>query len=128
MKQTSWNYFELTFQFLRDYLSPMLREFIGYYSNRLTYKELEKIIKRVTGERLISDQEIWEVVTKKAIAISSEIEDEINRINSIMTEEVKIASTVDIVISNKTKTLKSTIIANNIINTNVRRSIHSSSL
>ena len=74
----------------------MLREFIGYYSNRLTYKELEKIIKRVTGERLISDQEIWEVVTKKAIAISSEIEDEINRINSIMTEEVKIASTVDI--------------------------------
>ena len=96
IKQKSWNYFELTFQFLRDYLSPMLREFIGYYSNRLTYKELEKTIKRVTGKRIISDREIWEVVTNKAVEISSELKDEINRINLSVTEAVKIATTVDI--------------------------------
>ncbi len=86
----------MTCQFIRDFLSPGLRELLGYYSNRLSYEEIERLVERVTGEKLISDQKACQLVTNKAVEISSVIEDKINLINSRITSDVKIASNVNI--------------------------------
>jgi len=70
---------------------------LGYYSNRLSYEEIEKLAEKVTGEpKIISDQKIWDVVTGKAVAVSSDLEDRIEIINSKISSEVEIKSFVDI--------------------------------
>jgi hypothetical protein len=51
-----------------------LKELCGYYSNRISYKEVEKLVKKVTGDKLLSDQKIQEIVIKKAIKASKEEE------------------------------------------------------
>jgi hypothetical protein len=67
---TEKTYFDLTNQFQEDYVSDNLREFSGYYSNRLSYKEVEKLIKTMTGDRQLSDTKIQQVVVGKAIEMS----------------------------------------------------------
>ncbi len=96
MKGESCNYFDLTSQLTRGYISSSLQELVAYYSNRLSYQEVEDLLSRVTGERILSDQKIWSIVVNKAIEISQNIEKEIKQINSSITEEIEIASTVDI--------------------------------
>ena len=44
------SYFELSQQLTEGYISPRLQEFCAYYSNRLSYKEVEKLVERITGE------------------------------------------------------------------------------
>lgn len=55
------------------YVSPRLPEFCGYYSNRLSYKEVALLIERVSGERLLSDQKIGQIVSTKALQFSQDI-------------------------------------------------------
>ena len=50
----------------------------------------------MTGEKIVSEQKSYQVITDKAVAISSELEDEIERINSTIYSEVEIAEAVDI--------------------------------
>jgi hypothetical protein len=69
-------YFDLTEQFKEGYVSDVLREFSGYYSNRLSYKEVEELIERVTGKRELSDGKIQEIVVNKAIEVSKVQEEE----------------------------------------------------
>jgi len=45
----------------------------AYYSNRLSYTEVEQLIVRLTGDQLLSDQTINQIVLKKAEAISQKI-------------------------------------------------------
>lgn len=47
-----------------------MAEYAAYYSNRLSYEEVEKLIKRNTGQKLLSDQGIWLIVKAKAAEIS----------------------------------------------------------
>ena len=54
----------------------MLLEFSGYYSNRLSYKEVEVLIERVTGKRQLSDEKIQQVVVEKALEVSKLQENE----------------------------------------------------
>ena len=42
------SYFELTQQLAEGYISPRLQEFSTYYSNRLSYEEVEKLVERVS--------------------------------------------------------------------------------
>lgn len=49
----------------------------SYYSNRMSYKEVEKLIERLSGERLLSDQKIYELVQSKAQQVSQEWKEEI---------------------------------------------------
>jgi hypothetical protein len=63
-------YFELTGQFQRGYISLRLQEFSAYYSNRLSYQEVEKLVMRLTGDRQLSDQKIWQIVNGKMVEIS----------------------------------------------------------
>lgn len=81
---------------MEDYISPALREFVAYYSNRLSYQQVEDLVDRVAGEKILSDQKIWEIVVNKAVEISSQWQDEIEAINSSITNEIEISPTVDI--------------------------------
>ncbi len=86
----------MTGQFLGDYLPPALREFVAYYSNRISYEEVEELLRRVTGVPIISDQAICSVVTDKAVEISGKMESEIEEINSLIRSEIEIDNKVNI--------------------------------
>lgn len=64
------DYFELTQQFQENYQTQGLKELVCYYSNRQSYEEVEKLVERISGVRLLSDQKIWEVVVDKALEVS----------------------------------------------------------
>ena len=76
----SSNYFELTKQMKEDYSSERLREYVAYYSNRMSYEEVEKLLKRNQGEQVLSDQSIWGIVTRQAKLVSEQITEEVNEI------------------------------------------------
>ncbi len=74
LQAQSTNYFELTNQFQEGcYVSPRLQELCGYYSNRVSYEEVAGLVERVSGERLLSDQKIGQIVSAKALKISQDI-------------------------------------------------------
>jgi len=56
-----------------EYVSVGLQELSAYYINRLSYKEVENLVKRVTGKKQLSDQGIWAGVKEKVGEISQEI-------------------------------------------------------
>jgi hypothetical protein len=64
------DYFELTHQFQAGYFSDHLKEFAGYYSNRLSYEENEELIRKLAGSPQISDQKIHQLVVGKALEVS----------------------------------------------------------
>ena len=47
-----------------------MQELAGYYSNRLSYANVANLVERVTGERQLSDQKIWEIARDKTVEIS----------------------------------------------------------
>ncbi|MDZ4876733.1 MAG: hypothetical protein CLLPBCKN_006168 [Chroococcidiopsis cubana SAG 39.79] len=67
------NYLSLTNQLQEGYVSPRLQELCGYYSNRMSYEEVALLVERVSGERLLSDQKIRQIVSNKALIISQDI-------------------------------------------------------
>ena len=69
---------------------------MAYYSNRLSYQEVENLVERLSGERLLSDQKIWDIVVNKAVEVSSTWQQEIEQINQEITSEIQISPTVDI--------------------------------
>jgi hypothetical protein len=76
------SYFDLTEQFQDGYVSQRLQEVSAYYSNRMSYTEVEKLIERLTGARLLSDQKIWEIVVEKAVGVSEELTAEVEAVTS----------------------------------------------
>ena len=62
----------MTGQCEKGYVSEGLAEYAAYYSNRMSYEEVAKLIERNTGEQLLSDQSIWMLVVAKASAISEQ--------------------------------------------------------
>ncbi|MCH2247806.1 MAG: UPF0236 family protein [Crocosphaera sp.] len=79
-----------------EYISPLLQELVGYYSNRLSYKEVEKLVERISGEKLLSDQKIWQIIVNKAEQVSVEWQQENEEIDKIIKTDVAISSEVDI--------------------------------
>ena len=57
----SCHYFQLTYQLRSEYISPLLQELLGYYSNRLSYKEVEKLVERISGKNYYSISHSYEV-------------------------------------------------------------------
>ena len=70
VKGKSCNYLDLTSQLTTGNISDGLQELVAYYSNRLSYQEVEDLVERISGEKLLSDQKIWEIVVNKAEEIS----------------------------------------------------------
>jgi hypothetical protein len=62
----------------------------------MSYQEVEKLVKRWTGEKILSDQKIQQMVVEKALEISQDWQDEVNLINQKIEQEVKISPTVEI--------------------------------
>jgi len=91
------NYWELTQQLESGYISPRLQELCGYYSNRMSYEEVAKLIERVTGSRLLSDQKISQIVSDKALQLSQEMHKDAARIlDRTDIELIKVNPKVDI--------------------------------
>ena len=61
----------MTGQFTESYISPRLQAFSVFYSNRLSFEEVARLVERVTGAELLSDQTIWNLTTAKAQQVSS---------------------------------------------------------
>lgn len=55
-------------------MSSRLQELCGYYSNRISYQEVASLVERVAGERLLSDQKVWQIVKAKAEMLSQQIQ------------------------------------------------------
>jgi hypothetical protein len=51
-------------------MTPGLQEFAAYYSNRMSYEDVEGIVGRISGERFLSDQHIEQLVIDKAVEVS----------------------------------------------------------
>ncbi len=88
----SCNYFDLTSQLTTGNISQGLQELVAYYSNRLSYQEVEDLVARISGEKLLSDQKIWKIVVNKAVEISKKWLGEIEEIK----QEITIEPTVNI--------------------------------
>jgi DNA-binding Xre family transcriptional regulator len=73
---TTW--LEQTGQVQPGYVSEGLAEFSGYYSNRMSYEEVAGLIERVTGQRLLSDQAIQQLVVAKAVEVSQHWADQLS--------------------------------------------------
>lgn len=59
-------------QVLPGQISRRLGEFSAYYANRVSYEEVEGLIERLSGEKLLSDQTLWHQVVEQAAAISQQ--------------------------------------------------------
>lgn len=100
------SYFDLSNQLQEGYISPRLQELCAYYSNRLSFKKVEKLVERVTGEHLLSDHKIWQIVNNKALAISRNLQKKVAEILAQTTAEVvRVNSKVDIYDSEEKETL-----------------------
>ena len=80
---TTW--LEQSQQVLPGQISRRLGEFSAYYANRVSYEEVEGLIERLTGERLLSDQAIWSQVVERAAAISQQWVEETAKTDPIET-------------------------------------------
>lgn len=71
------SYFDLTEQLTDGYVSKRLQELSAYYSNRMSYEEVAGLVERITGERLLSDQSIWQIVQRQAVQVSEQWKSEV---------------------------------------------------
>ena len=92
----SVSYFDLTEQMSNGYMSVRLQELSSYYSNRMSYEEVAKLVERVTGSALLSDQTIWQIVNTKAIEVSERLRAEVETTLSSPVPIPKVNATVDI--------------------------------
>ena len=105
-KGEATTYFSLTGQFGERYVSQRLEEFVAYYSNRMSYEEVAKLVARNRGEWLLSDQGIWTIVTSKAQQVSEQIITETNQtLVAQAFDSLSINNSVDIYSSNVSEIL-----------------------
>ena len=78
----SKNYFSFTNQFEDDYISERLKEYASWLSCKHSYKYVEDVLFRHTGEQVLSDQKIQEIVLDTAKKISIEDEQQTEKILS----------------------------------------------
>lgn len=91
------NYFDWTEQFPQGYSSQRLQEYVAYYSNRMSYEEVEKLVARHQGKPILSDQGIWNLVTNQASGISDQIAEEVKQIlEGHNPDSLQVNSNVDI--------------------------------
>lgn len=73
-----------------------MQELVAYYSNRISYEEVEALVARISGEKILSDQKIWEIVGNKAVEVSKKWQQEIEKSKLETQSEISIAPQVDI--------------------------------
>lgn len=58
--------------------SSGIEEFCLYYCNRLSFAEVSKLLQRVSGERLLCEQTLWNWVQHKAREVSTALSSEVS--------------------------------------------------
>jgi hypothetical protein len=66
-----------------------------YYSNRMSYREVAGLVERQCGQRVLSEQTIWQLVQQSALALSGQMEWEVKR-NLAGDCSLEIAQQVDV--------------------------------
>jgi Uncharacterised protein family (UPF0236) len=90
-------YFEQTGQMSAGYISDRVQELSAYYSNRMSYTEVAKLIERISGTTLVSDQKIYQIVQAKAQQVSREIEAVVNKVvNDKESELIPVKPDIDL--------------------------------
>lgn len=56
-----------------QYISRGLQELSVYYSNRMSYREVARLVERQCGKRVLSEQTIWQLVQQSALALSEQV-------------------------------------------------------
>ena len=100
------NYFDWTEQCAHYYTTQRLEEFAAYYSNRMSYEEVEKLLSRIQGHPSLSDQSIWNRVTQQAEMLSEQFAQDVKetlKSNEMVT--LKVNGNVDIYDSNEKEIL-----------------------
>ena len=93
----NFTYFELTEQLGQGYTTPRLKESSAYYSNRMSYVDVEQLLQRNQGEKILSDQGIWDIVTNQAEVVSEQITEEVKQILAgHESEKLRVNSEIDI--------------------------------
>lgn len=106
LNQEGFNYFDWTEQCSDNYTTQRLEELASYYSNRMSYEEVEKLLSRIQGRSILSDQSIWNRVTQRADSISEQLSQDVEEIlKSNQTVTIEVNSDVDIYDSNETEIL-----------------------
>lgn len=91
------NYFQLSNQLQERYVSPRLEELCGHYANCLSYENLEDLVERMTGERLLSDPTIWAIIQAKAETYSQQIRQQAKTtLNTTNSSKIEVNPTVKI--------------------------------
>ena len=81
----------------QGYTTPRLKEYSAYYSNRMSYEEVEQLLQRNQGKKMLSGQGIWKIVTDQAEVVSKQITQEVNKIlTSYESNNLQVNSEVDI--------------------------------
>ncbi len=91
----SKSFFNFTNQFEDGYISERLKEYSSWLSCKLSYKSVEEVLYRHTGEQVLSDQKIQEIVLDTANKISIKDEQEAEKILSEQ-EMIKLNTDADI--------------------------------
>lgn len=63
---------------MAHHIGPSLQEFCLFYATLLSYEEVADLVERVTGEPLISDQCVWDIVHRKACALSRGLQENVS--------------------------------------------------
>ncbi len=77
------------------YISRGLQELSVYYSNRMSYREVCRLIERQCGKRVLSEQTIWQLVQQSALALSEQVEWEVKQ-HSSACHPIEVAQEIDL--------------------------------
>ncbi len=102
MQGRSVGFIELSNHQEAAYVSRGLQELVAYYSNRLSYEELQGLMVRMTGATVLSHQGSWDLVQQNVQVLSDQRSEEFRPLTETERASVKISFSDEIDLYNKT--------------------------
>ncbi len=102
MQGRSVGFIELSNHQEAAYVSRGLQELVAYYSNRLSYEELQGLMVRMTGAAVLSHQGSWDLVQQNVQALSDQRSEEFRPLTETERASVKISLSNEIDLYHKT--------------------------
>ncbi len=102
MQGRSVGFIELSDSQEANYVSRGLQELVAYYSNRLSYEELQGLMVRMTGSAVLSHQGSWDLVQQNVQVLSDQRSEEFRPLMETERASVTISFSDEIDLYNKT--------------------------
>jgi hypothetical protein len=102
MQGRSVGFIELSNHQEAGYVSRGLQELVAYYSNRLSYEELQGLLVRMTGAAVLSPQGSWDLVQQNVQVLSDQRSEEFRPLTETERALVKISLSDEIDLYHKT--------------------------